>query len=63
MNEALGISIHVKGCVTVTWQGGEWDIEEGEEHNHPVNLYDQLFSYSSDGKPWTNGSLGTVTFW
>ena len=41
----------MKGCIAVTWQGGERDEEGGEEHVCPVDLYDQLLRYSSDGKP------------
>lgn len=64
LNEAVSTApIHVKGCATVTWQGGERNEKGGEERIHPVDLYDQLLRCSSDGKPWANGSLGTVTLW
>lgn len=47
--------IHMKGCLTVICQGGKRGEKGGEGGVHPVNLY------SSDGSPWGNGGLGTVT--
>ena len=43
LNDAVSTApVHVKGCVTVAWQGGERHEKGGEERVRPVDCSEQL---------------------